>query len=385
MTDRSHAFLRLGLAAITGVLVAGVSPHADAAATHEVVVPRMATPWYVPPHTDGDAEYYGHGPRTTADVVLVVRDGNQLWAEVNMRAVELGNDPTTAAGRSAFRLLTLPGGNRIEAILSPTRGNVSYTDRDHEEDYVVPGRGEVRPEGWRIDSASAGPIRMARLVGDTNGSEAGTKTGVQFFFQDIRLRVSGPALPAAKMLAVSDAERQTFTNGCAANSGWRVLAFYGISMTQRAFYDKVASSRNLVSDNNWGVPPGTLRDRLREAGANVQERRVASKAAALDTVFAQIDAGKPIIALTGWGGKTVRDLYSPNGDWVSWDTGESTLHYVVVRGYDRVRRVIHVLDNGTPKTWSFDYFTSVLFWQPEMPHAAALFEAIAVRNATLIY
>jgi uncharacterized protein YvpB len=378
---RSHLVRSLAALALFGTIA--VPSVAEAA--HEITMPRLKTPFFIPPLEDGDADFFGHRPKSVVDVELEVRNGNELVAKVGMSAVETGNNSTKAIGRGTFTIAKLPAGQTIEAILSPTRTKLEYTDKDHEEDYLVPGQGEVRPDRWTIPGASEGPVRMARLVGDTNGGEAGSRTGVQFFFKDIKLRVSGTAATTQKLLAVSDAERTTFTNGCAANSGWRVLKFYGRNISHRSFYDKVASSGNLVSDNNWGVPPGTLAARLVENGAKVKAYRVTTKGAAIDAVIKQIDLGRPIIALTGWGGKTVRDMYAPAGDTVSWDAGASTLHYVVVRGYDKHHKQVFVLDNGTPKTWSYDYFASVLFWTPEVPHAIALFEAIEVRTGMLIY
>lgn len=382
MTVPTHAHIVRSLAALA---LFGAIATPSVAAAAEITVQRLKTPFYIPPLEDGDTDFYGHGPHSRVEVELVVQNGNELVAKVGMTAQETGNNSTKATGRGTFTIMKVPAGQKIDAILSPTKTKLEYIDTDHGEDYLVPGHGEERPHHWSIVGATEGPVRMARVVGDTNGGEAGSKTGVQFFFKDIKLRVSGTAASTQRLLAVSDAERTTFANGCAASSGWRVLKYYGAGISHRAFYDKVASSGNIVSDNNWGVPPGTLAARLRENGAKVHAYRVSSKTAALDAVKKQIDVGRPVIALTGWGGKAVKDIYAPLGDTVSWDAGASTLHYVVVRGYDKHYKQVFVLDNGTPKTWSEDYFASVLFWTPEIPHAIALFEAIEVRNGTLIY
>jgi hypothetical protein len=374
MTFRSTLLTALVLAALPST----------AAASHDMVVPRIVVERYVPPHTDGDTDFYGHGPQTKVSIQLEA-EGSSLYARVAMDARETGGT-TRAKGTHRVRVFTAPAGRKIEAILSPTSATLEYTDKDHEEDYLIPGHGEERPDRWRVSPAGPGPVRMARLVGDTNGGEAGSRTGVQFFLQDVKLRISGDVVPTTNVkLTLPVLDTTTYPNGCAASSGWHLLKYYGRNHTQRHVYDRIASSSNIVSDNNWGVPPGTLKERLKELGASVGEYRVGSKSAALDKVRQQIDAGRPLIALTGWGGKTVKDLYSPAQDWVSWDTGESTLHYVMVYGYDKSQKLVFVIDNGARKTWSYDYFTSVLFWEPEMPHAAGLFAAIEVRNATLIY
>lgn len=369
--------------AVVAPLVA-LAPDRAVAASRSYVLSKTATPLFVPVATTTDKDFYGHGPQTSIAVKLFFKNDREVWARVKMKAKETQNDWTTAEETKELLVATLAPGLVIDAIVSPTDATLGYTDKDHEEDYLVPGAGEVRPDHWAVPESNARPVRMMRVIGDTEGAEAGTRTGVQIFFRDIELSVHGTAATTSKQLAMNQTDTTTFPNGCASNAGWHVLAFYGKTITHAQFYKKVTSSSNFISDNNWGVPPGTLRDRLRDQGLDVDEHRQASKGAAVDTVIAQIDKGKPVIALTGWGGKAVRDVYAPVGDTVSWDFGASVLHYVVIRGYDRQLKHFYVLDNGRPRTWTWSYFQSVLFWQGE-PHATAVFDTINVRNASLIY
>lgn len=364
--------------------LAALVPSDAEAASRSMMITKAATPFVVPKATTTDKDFYSHGPATTVEVKLLVKNEREIWARVKMKAKETQNDWTTAEETGEFLVRRLAPGLVIDAIVSQTDATLSYTDKDHEEDYLVPGHGEVRPDRWVLADSNARPVRMMRIVGDTEGAEAGTRTGVQIFFRDIELSVHGVAAGSTKQLAFTTTDTSTFTNGCASNAGWHMLSFYGKAITHEQFYKKVTSSSNLISDNNWGVPPGTLRDRLREQGLAVDEHRQSSRGAAVDTVIAQIDKGRPVIALTGWGGKAVRDVYAPVDDTVSWDAGATVLHYVLIRGYDREQKLFFVLDNGRPRTWSWSYFQNVLYWNGE-PHATALFDTINVRNASLIY
>lgn len=128
---------------------------------------------YIPPHTRGDREFDGNGPRIQCTVQAYLRNGNEIWARVQMRARETKSDWTTAEGTETFRIYTHD--KPIKEILSDDSSEVYYEDHDHSEDVLSMGGGEL--------------VKQFVFVGDTRGYEAGTRTGVVVDFNPIRIRV----------------------------------------------------------------------------------------------------------------------------------------------------------------------------------------------------
>src|SRR5882724_6362725 len=140
----------------------------------EVTIQPTPTGFFIPPHTEGDTEYKGHGPRTYASVELQVRNDREVWAQVYMRARETQKDWTTAEGTAEFQIFSQ--NKRILDILSSRVQDHLYTDTDHELDVF----------------SFPPPNLMSRIeyLGDTRGNEAGTRTGCQIFFHPMRLLVA---------------------------------------------------------------------------------------------------------------------------------------------------------------------------------------------------
>jgi hypothetical protein len=137
-----------------------------------VSTPIAQLPQYTPPHTRGDRDFGGHGPKVWCEVALSVRNGTEIWATVSMRAEETQHDWTTAAGQQDFLIYTHP--RPIAAIVSDTSSDAYYEDSNHDEDVVEKGGGEL--------------VRQFIFVGDTRGDEAGTRTKVLIHFNPIRIR-----------------------------------------------------------------------------------------------------------------------------------------------------------------------------------------------------
>jgi hypothetical protein len=128
--------------------------------------PTIANNGLVPPHTRGDQEYNGHGPRTTVNVNFYY-DRNQVYYYIYMIAEETVSDWTTAAGYSGkIVAFTAPSGWHIKSVIGNTsyNGIVKYTDSNHQPDIFQT------------------PLGQATCVGDTDGKEAGIRTGVSFQF-----------------------------------------------------------------------------------------------------------------------------------------------------------------------------------------------------------
>jgi hypothetical protein len=129
---------------------------------------------FTPPHTRGNADFSGNGPRVAASVTLVVTP-QELRARVYMRARETKHDWTTAEGTREFPLFVPDPGWRIERVVGNQASTHSYTDSDHAID--------------SFDLGSGGPVRRLEVTGDTRGSEAGTRTQVEVTFNPLRVEL----------------------------------------------------------------------------------------------------------------------------------------------------------------------------------------------------
>jgi hypothetical protein len=140
-----------------------------AAAFSSAVTFQAETPFYIPPHVDGDADFGGHGPRVNLEVELHVFNGNEVWASVHIDAIETKSDWTRAEGTGWFHLYT--ASRDIAEILSPTSFEHEYVDTDHANDLYSFSTGNL--------------VSQLDYVGDTRDNEAGSRTGVQIIFQPI--------------------------------------------------------------------------------------------------------------------------------------------------------------------------------------------------------
>ncbi|MCI0579339.1 MAG: hypothetical protein L0332_19355 [Chloroflexi bacterium] len=127
---------------------------------------------YLPPHTRGDREYSGNGPRVTASVELVYTD-TSVNAVVTMTAEETKSDWTTASGSETFTLYTPDPGFKIQQIVGEVNSSFNYIDSDHEDDVF----------------AGSGPVASYTFSGDDEGSDAGVHTAVTMTFNQIRVEL----------------------------------------------------------------------------------------------------------------------------------------------------------------------------------------------------
>ncbi|MDZ7362451.1 MAG: hypothetical protein ONB46_17265 [candidate division KSB1 bacterium] len=121
---------------------------------------------YVPPHTQGDAEFEGHGPRVTISV-YIYRQPRYAYLKVYMMASETMSDWTTAKGWSSeHRIYDAPAGWHIKSINGKTAWAPAlvYTDSNWRDDI------------FNID------LGQLTVTGDTDGHEAGTRTKVNIKF-----------------------------------------------------------------------------------------------------------------------------------------------------------------------------------------------------------
>lgn len=109
--------------------------------------PRTVT--YHPPHTDGDRDFHGHGPRVNVEV-YVTYTRRQVNFEISMHARETKSDWTTYAGRHSQVMYTAPAGKFIKALQGKQKWYrlISYVDNDHDIDsFNDPELGPIKIEG----------------------------------------------------------------------------------------------------------------------------------------------------------------------------------------------------------------------------------------------
>ena len=129
---------------------------------------------FVPPHTRGDREFAGHGPKVYVSTQLI-NQGTYLEANVYMKAEETKSDWTTASGSKKYRIYNVESGWRIKRIITDTFSSASYTDNDHGVDTLSLG--------------SADLVNQFLVVGDTSGNDAGTDTRVSVNFNTITVEL----------------------------------------------------------------------------------------------------------------------------------------------------------------------------------------------------
>jgi len=151
---------------------------AQAERAEETVELQVEGPLYTPPHKggDGDRDFHGHGPEVDSSARLSIKNQNQLWLEVYMKAEETKRDYTTAEGSHPFCIFNDPYAYAtITSILSDNYSEHSYIDENHEDDNFAQPPGEL--------------VREFEYVGDTKGDEAGSRTHVKLHLNPIKITV----------------------------------------------------------------------------------------------------------------------------------------------------------------------------------------------------
>lgn len=134
------------------------------------------TPKFVPPWIrGGDRDFHGNGPRVNLFTELQVRNANELWARVWMRAKETRSDWTEVEGSADFLMYRDPGVAEIRRILSDRMSSHTFIDDNHGDDIRVLGTDEL--------------VNSYIVTGDTRGDEAGIRTGVSVHFNPVTLEV----------------------------------------------------------------------------------------------------------------------------------------------------------------------------------------------------
>ncbi|WP_152546789.1 hypothetical protein [Amycolatopsis orientalis] len=134
-----------------------------------VVIPAKRIPVdnrFIPPRVGGDDEFNGHGPDVFANSTLEGVGTNRLRVRIFMDAIETRADFTHVRGTSPdFLIYVAPAGQCVQSVSRGGYEEIRYRDTDHAVDVFA---------GQVTDSF----VSEWSFVGDTNSSEAGTRTGV---------------------------------------------------------------------------------------------------------------------------------------------------------------------------------------------------------------
>jgi hypothetical protein len=175
--------LVIGVGVITVALGVLVAPSAAAAAPAgsvgtlaAVTIPAKVIPpagRYIPPRVGGDAEFDGNGPDVFAQAFLHGVGTNRLSVQIFMDAIETIQDFTHARGFSPeYLIYVAPPGQCVRSVNLGTFEQIQYRDRNTDPDNFS---GQV----------TGSFVQEWSLLGDTNGNEAGTRTGAALVTFDL--------------------------------------------------------------------------------------------------------------------------------------------------------------------------------------------------------
>lgn len=346
----------------------------------EVVLHKLNTGFFIPPFkSGGDKDFGGNGPqmRITCQLLLSANK-KQILAVVTMSAKETKANWTMAEGTKMIPLFTCNSGQTIQSFGSGTgytKMDISVTDNNGHDDqfYLANGQPAVtqaQNSAWELTNAvhhSSG-VELVRIVGDTNGDDAGVRTGVQLFFSALPVKLAGTAISEIQ-LNIVNANETCGPNTCGSSAASTVASFHGFTNSCEQMKTRLDRSPNLinviraVSGYNIGIDPNSMRDRLNEINSRFTLVDV-QPSAALVTIISALNSRKPVIVLTGWGSKTIRNTYANSNDPVSLNPN-SVLHYLVIDGINRHTNVLSVLDNGKRIYLHWDYLKQIIYWRPE--------------------
>ncbi len=156
--------------------------------TEKPINPGTVT--FIPPAVENseyggkpDKEFKGHGPCVTLDCVLNLNPARKvLTATIHMDAWEcpddfayIKKDYTQAIGSKTITLYSAASDETILSYSVESTFHDQYIDNDVHQDFRY--------------FAGITPIEKIEYTGDTEGSEAGTRTGAKITFRTIKLQI----------------------------------------------------------------------------------------------------------------------------------------------------------------------------------------------------
>ncbi|HMO34043.1 MAG TPA: hypothetical protein PKE07_13700 [Lacibacter sp.] len=342
---------------------------------------KLKTRFYVPPFkSGGDKDFHGNGPQIRVTCQLrISADRKQLQAVVYMQAKETRDNWTMAEGTQTIPVFICNPSQTIQAVNGTTgfaQMDITVTDNNgHNDQFFLPNGSvaitRAQNSNWEVVNGfhHASGVELVRIVGDTDGDEAGTRTGVEIFFSPVSMKLMGSPINEVQ-LNLTRLIETCGNNTCGSSASATVVNYYGLSNTCEQMKARLDGSANLinfirnVSGNNIGIDPNSMRDRLNEVSRQFTLVEEPNASQMLNHITRALNQKKPVILLTGWGSKTVRDIYANGADPVSLNPN-SVLHYLVVDGINLHTRVLSVIDNGKRKYLHWDYLKQIIYWRPE--------------------
>lgn len=118
-----------------------------------------------PVHVAGDRDFWGHGPRVTGDIRVVISEGKgQLIAFINLRLEETEGDHSAATIDETRLIYSAPADKQIRSVIVPA-SLTSHID-------------SKLPKGGlnRVNAPRGGPVSHLLVNGDTGGLDIGNNT-----------------------------------------------------------------------------------------------------------------------------------------------------------------------------------------------------------------
>jgi hypothetical protein len=167
---------------------------------------------------------------------------------------------------------------------------------------------------------------------------------------------------------------------CGPNSAYRLLKSYGIGVTYSQLMADAQQS-NIVSDYGLGTPPPELQVVMQTYKADTQLQ----SGAAFQTVLDLLAAGRPVVALIGWGSQ-VLPIFNPLLPVpVEFATAPGTLHYICLTGFDLPAGKLYYKDTDGESHWmSFYKFQQRWNWPADGSIYAGL-SAMGIKKQTILW
>jgi hypothetical protein len=376
------------------------TPAGVLAQPRDVTLHKLQTAFFVPPFkSGGDKDFGGNGPqmRITAQL-MISSDRQQILAMVTMSAKESKDNWTMAEGSKVMPIFYCNPGQTIQALgagTGYTKMDISVTDNNGHADQFFLANGQpavtaAQNSAWELTNPlphSSG-VEVVRVVGDVDGEEAGSRTGVEIFFAPVAIKLLGNPINEIQ-LNIASTSPTCGVNTCGSSASSTVMTFYGFANTCEQMKAKLDASPNLintirsVSGYNIGIDPNSMRDRMNE----INNRFTAVEARPnqmLTHVVQALNNRKPVIILTGWGSRTIRNIYANSSDPVSLNPN-SVLHYLVIDGFNRQTNVYSVIDNGRRIYLKGDYIKQIVYWRPENAVIEGALYSNQVKPGMIIY
>lgn len=358
-----------------------LAPKGNVLKPYDYTFHKLKTRFYIPPFkSGGDKDFGGNGPQVRVTCQLMISaDRKQLVAVVYMQAKETKDNWTTAEGSTTIPVFICNPAQTIQQINATTgfsKMDITVTDNNgHDDQFFLPnGTAAItraQNSNWEVENGyqDLSGVELVRIIGDTNGEEAGIRTGVEIFFSPVSLKMIGAPINEVQ-LNLSALSGTCGPNTCGSSAGATVINFYGFATTCEQMKARLDASPNLinvirtVSGNNIGIDPNSMRDRLNEITPRFRLIEESNSSLMLNHILRALKERKPVIVLTGWGSRTIRNVYATGSDPVSLNPN-SVLHYLVVDGMNVHTKVLSVIDNGQRIYLHWDYLEQIIYWRPE--------------------